>query len=114
MNARRGRPTSPDVVGRASRTRCPSCGTEVFFSRYVPAPERMRPGKRSRLLLDVVPSDPGDEFAQYAVDGPLGGRCRRITEEDPIDLPVERRHTHHYATHPECKPTTPPSSTDPA
>lgn len=104
MTAPAMRARAPAQVGRLSLTRCPTCGGQVFYSRYIPPPERMRPGRRSRLLLDARPADPDDTYAQYAVQGHLGGVCRLITDDEPLDPPYERRHTHHFATHPACKP----------
>lgn len=107
MTRIRPRSRAPAAVGRLSLTSCPTCGDDVFYARYIPPPERMRPGRRSRLLLDARPAPDDDDFAQYAVEGHLGGLCRLITDLEPLDPPYERRHTHHYATHPQCKPQEP-------
>lgn len=92
----------------AHREECPSCGDPVIRVRYVPDEAHIRPtrhaGARPRMVLDAAPAADDDSFANYAVTGSSQSTCRLITELDPLAPPLERRHTHHYATHPECRP----------
>lgn len=105
----RARATASRQLGPgARREECPSCGDPVIRVLYVPDEQHLRParhgGPRTRMVLDAAPRPDDEEYANYAVSGSSQSTCRLITDLDPLAPPLERRHTHHYATHPECRP----------
>jgi hypothetical protein len=89
-------------------SRCPSCGGRLLWKRYarrdrdgevLPGLAKDRLGKL--IALDAKARPDNDEYANYAVDAAVPG-ARLITPDAPFDPAVERRHTIHHATHPQC------------
>lgn len=91
---------------------CPGCGAPIRWAVYIPPPSRMgEQRRRGRVPLDLPAVADDDAAGEYAAT-PSGAVCRRVRPGEPIDV-SERRHTHHAATHPQCRPalypTTPPT-----